>query len=129
MGRESLGLAKACNPLVSYAKKKFYFSLQSNGEAAATLPQAKNYSNCFRLASRCFGTLRTAAKAVTKKGYQMEITRKRVRTGNKRHQSKAKYWRHNTGGRMNTRAAQAAERSCQAVATVELVCRAKKPRR
>ena len=33
------------------------------------------------------------------------------------------------GGRMNTRAAQAAERSCQAVATVELVYRAKKPRR
>ena len=97
MGRESLGLAKACNPLVSYAKKKFYFSLQSNGEAAATLPQAKNYSNCFRLASRCFGTLRTAAKEVTKKGYQMEITRKRVRTGNKRHQSKAKYWRHYMG--------------------------------
>ena len=27
----------------------------------------------------------------------MEITRKRVRTGNKRHQSKAKYWRHRMG--------------------------------
>lgn len=106
-------------------RKNSIFSLQLNGEAAATLLQAKNYSNCFWLASRCFGTLRTAAKAVTKKGYKMEITRKRVRTGNKRHQSKAKQSKvleaphEQPGCRMDTRAAQASKRSNQTVEAVE----------